>query len=414
VGRKFGARLVWSDSTAGGWPTLDADARVTVAIGDLIGTTSAVLDLVSGALVETSTYYPNGARESYRAPDGGEVGPEPAGFTGKEGDEEVGLTYFGERYLVPRIGRWATPDPLAVHAVGGGEVLNAYHYVSGNSLQARDPLGLEPAFTESSGSDVFVLPDGQMIGSEPGADSGKAEEFARGEWRDVGAADVMKEFGQSIDALADITLDQAKKVLSDIIENPIESAKRLGKSFVQAAQELKKSISYIDDEDYALGGYHEGRIIGLAGMAASAGAMAKALGPAAELRPPPQGSPLYRHKSGKHNFEIRDEYHADKSRAPNAVADVRAAGGSVKDQAYTAWSIRRKARMDARAKMDLIPRLKLQFRDLVKYGNPNGPGWKQSVARRAEKTGLEGDQLYEAIIDNSQMTDAATDRKMGR
>ncbi|HMO55477.1 MAG TPA: RHS repeat-associated core domain-containing protein, partial [Tepidiformaceae bacterium] len=58
-------------------------------------------------------------------------------------DEEVGLVYFGERYLVPRLGRWATPDPLHVHAVGGGEALNSYHYVSGNLLAARDPLGLD-------------------------------------------------------------------------------------------------------------------------------------------------------------------------------------------------------------------------------------------------------------------------------
>ena len=65
------------------------------------------------------------------------------GFTGKEADEEVGLVYFGERYLIPRIGRWASADPLSVHAAGGGESLNGYHYVSGNILQARDPLGLD-------------------------------------------------------------------------------------------------------------------------------------------------------------------------------------------------------------------------------------------------------------------------------
>lgn len=65
------------------------------------------------------------------------------GFTGKEADEEVGLVYFGERYLTPRIGRWASPDPLHVHAVGGGEALNSYHYVSGNLLAGRDPLGLD-------------------------------------------------------------------------------------------------------------------------------------------------------------------------------------------------------------------------------------------------------------------------------
>jgi RHS repeat-associated protein len=122
---------------------LDPDDRITVGITDLIQTTSAVIDLVSGALVETSTYYPNGARETYRAPDTQNVAAEPYGFTGKEADEEVGLVYFGERYLIPRIGRWASPDPLSIHAAGGGEALNAYHYVSGNLLQARDPLGLQ-------------------------------------------------------------------------------------------------------------------------------------------------------------------------------------------------------------------------------------------------------------------------------
>ena len=68
---------------------------------------------------------------------------EPLGFTAKEADDEVGVTYFGERYLIARIGRWASPDPLHVHAVGGGEALNSYHYVAGNLLQGRDPIGLE-------------------------------------------------------------------------------------------------------------------------------------------------------------------------------------------------------------------------------------------------------------------------------
>jgi len=144
-----GARVVWE--TTGAEPTrLDGTvtkvARVTIGIGDLIGTTGAVLDLESGELVEASTYLPNGARESYVRNSGGDdqaIAPEPMGFTGKEGDEEVGLTYFGERYLVSRIGRWASPDPLQIHAAGGGEVGNSYHYVSGNLLKGRDPLGLD-------------------------------------------------------------------------------------------------------------------------------------------------------------------------------------------------------------------------------------------------------------------------------
>jgi RHS repeat-associated protein len=68
-----------------------------------------------------------------------------AGFTGKEGDEEVGLVYFGERYLIPRIGRWASPDPLHIWAAEGGEALNAFHYVAGDLLASFDAFGLNGA-----------------------------------------------------------------------------------------------------------------------------------------------------------------------------------------------------------------------------------------------------------------------------
>ena len=85
-------------------------------------------------LLEASTYYPNGARETFLNDDAALTAPEVTGFTGKEADEEVGVVYFGERYLIPRLGRWASPDPLHVHASGGGEALNSYHYVAGNML----------------------------------------------------------------------------------------------------------------------------------------------------------------------------------------------------------------------------------------------------------------------------------------
>jgi RHS repeat-associated protein len=68
---------------------------------------------------------------------------EPKGFTGKEDDQEVGLVYFGERYLIPGLGRWASPDPLAIHGMGGGEILNSFHYIAGNLLAGRDAIGLE-------------------------------------------------------------------------------------------------------------------------------------------------------------------------------------------------------------------------------------------------------------------------------
>jgi RHS repeat-associated protein len=136
-----GARLVWQD----GDPALglDPEHRLTLPVADLLGTSSAVIDLASGELVESSTYYPNGARETLRSSDATHVPLEPSGFTGKEADEEVGLTYFGMRYLMPHLGRWASPDPLQIHAEGGGEVMNSYHYIGGNLLQSRDPIGLD-------------------------------------------------------------------------------------------------------------------------------------------------------------------------------------------------------------------------------------------------------------------------------
>ena len=138
-----GARIVWDSAGDGLLPPIDRNRRATINVTDLLGTTGAVVDLLSGDLVEVSTYYPNGARENLWTNDA-LVPLEPMGFTTKEADEEIGVTYFGERWLIPRLGRWATPDPLHVHAAGGGETGNSYHYVSGNMLQARDPLGLLP------------------------------------------------------------------------------------------------------------------------------------------------------------------------------------------------------------------------------------------------------------------------------
>ncbi|MCA9574635.1 MAG: SpvB/TcaC N-terminal domain-containing protein [Polyangiales bacterium] len=139
-----GARLVWANNNELD-PTgaLTCEQRLTLPLSDLVHSTAAVVDLQSGDLLEHTTFYPNGARETHRTTEDVSMQLEPIGFTGKEADEEVGLVYFGERYLIPRLGRWASVDPLSVHAMGGGEAMNGYHYVGGSLLQARDPLGLQ-------------------------------------------------------------------------------------------------------------------------------------------------------------------------------------------------------------------------------------------------------------------------------
>ena len=110
-----GAKLTWTGTigtTYAGYE-IDPNVRFTYAVGDLLNTTSAVVDLWSGELLELSTYYPNGAQETSWTQHDVSLPVETAGFTGKEADDEVGIVYFGERYLIPRIARWASPDPLA-------------------------------------------------------------------------------------------------------------------------------------------------------------------------------------------------------------------------------------------------------------------------------------------------------------
>jgi RHS repeat-associated protein len=172
-----GARVVWKDAAPS--PTaLSNEVRVLHSVGDIIGTTAAVIDAYSGELVETRNYYPNGAQESLRAQDV-PIQPEPNGFTTKEADDEVGITYFGQRYLFQHLGRWTTPDPLHVHAVGGGEALNSYHYVAGNLLQARDPLGLDcEGACEGGEEGKFTLSEGGApVGAGEADDAGGEMHF---------------------------------------------------------------------------------------------------------------------------------------------------------------------------------------------------------------------------------------------
>jgi RHS repeat-associated protein len=179
-----GARIVWDSEADGLLPPIDRNRRATINVTDLLGTTGAVVDLLSGDLVEVSTYYPNGARENLWTNDA-LVPIEPMGFTTKEADEEIGLTYFGERWLIPRLGRWATPDPLHVHAAGGGETGNSYHYVSGNLLQAVDPFGLDAIAVNTAPAGVregesFVVRDDLPHGRSDFRDEQSFQDFARG------------------------------------------------------------------------------------------------------------------------------------------------------------------------------------------------------------------------------------------
>ena len=115
---------------------------VLFELGDHLGSTSVVLDKGTGELVERATFQAYGGTESDFRPERWKSFREDYRFTGKEEDAEVGLQYFGKRYLNPLLGRWISADPLAVHAPGQAD-LNLYAYVSGAVLKNVDPLGLD-------------------------------------------------------------------------------------------------------------------------------------------------------------------------------------------------------------------------------------------------------------------------------
>ncbi len=130
--------------------------RVLLVLHDALGSAGIVLDRESGELAEAVTYTAYGQTESDLRPERFGSNREDERFTGKEEDVEVGLVYFGKRYLVPAMARWASADPLAVHAPGEAD-LNLYAYVHGRVFVAVDLEGLEDAPTHdvSASLDAF-------------------------------------------------------------------------------------------------------------------------------------------------------------------------------------------------------------------------------------------------------------------
>jgi RHS repeat-associated protein len=171
-GVRLGRVVVENSET--GEPRLESSSRqhVFFELGDHLGSTSVVLDKATSELVEKATFQGYGAKESDYRPARWQGFREDYGFTGKEEDVEVGLQYFGKRFLSPYLGRWVSADPLGVHAYGGD--LNLYAYVSGAVLKNIDPLGLQSCDQSGSGGCGGTTHQGEG-GTEggPGSDQQK-------------------------------------------------------------------------------------------------------------------------------------------------------------------------------------------------------------------------------------------------
>ncbi len=147
-----------------------AKLHVLFELPDHLGSTSIVIDRDTSELVERGTYMANGVPDSDYRPVRWNSFREDLRFTGKEEDIEVGLQYFGKRFLNPMLGRWMGPDPLSLHGLRSTDP-NLYMYVQGQLLRSVDPAGLQGFFSAlkesvTSGSFGPSSPIGQYISHE--------------------------------------------------------------------------------------------------------------------------------------------------------------------------------------------------------------------------------------------------------
>jgi hypothetical protein len=126
-------------------------------------------------------------------------------------------------------------------------------------------------------------------------------------------------------------------------------------------------------------------------------------------------------KYWKRNRDIRRAYNAAARKAQKDIAAMRKAGKSEREIAEYAHKFRHQQRMKAREQMrkngDSQSVKDLEARDLKKYGNKDGPDFKQSVERSREQLSKElgrkptDDEVYRRISDSSTTTDWVTNLK---
>jgi RHS repeat-associated protein len=131
-------------------------------LSDHLGSSSIELD-DEAQLLTMEEYSPYGST-TFQASTATLETPKRYRYTGKERDEETGLSYHGARYLAPWLGRWILGDPG-----GTKDGLNTYTYVNGNPIRMSDPSG----YAGETWHDVTIdeiLPVGQKGASVTGAE----------------------------------------------------------------------------------------------------------------------------------------------------------------------------------------------------------------------------------------------------
>jgi RHS repeat-associated protein len=121
-----------------------------------------------GAVVQRRSYDAFGAKRNPAWGQGGGFASlvTPMGFTGQEGDDELGLVNMRGRIYDPQVARFLTTDPL-VSEPGYSQSWNPYSYVHNSPLAFVDPTGFDPDDPSMpKGCDVKIClkaPDGKWV-----------------------------------------------------------------------------------------------------------------------------------------------------------------------------------------------------------------------------------------------------------
>ncbi len=109
--------------------------RVRYQLGNHLGSAGVEVD-DGGRIISYEEYHPYGT-SAYRAMESGpDFSAKRYRYTGKERDDETGLSHHASRSYAPWLGRWTSADPLAL-----ADGPNLYAYVNGRPISLHDPEG---------------------------------------------------------------------------------------------------------------------------------------------------------------------------------------------------------------------------------------------------------------------------------
>lgn len=129
-------------------------------LADELGSITIELD-ESAQIITRQEYFPYGGTALLAGRSEIEVETKRYRYNGQEWDASTGLYSYGQRYFVPGLYRWLTPDPLGP---SGG--INLYQFNDGNPVTHVDPNGTQPwsvlrqRFLQGSGA---VLRDARPV-----------------------------------------------------------------------------------------------------------------------------------------------------------------------------------------------------------------------------------------------------------